>query len=206
MVFVFRRTWSRSTIATVVRHDFETNITVGFIFSDAQARIHHALLGIPQQFRILAHPLLVPFLIGEHMLAEASIIQDVIDEDIIDIEKATGFNNYALTTSNIGLQDYRQLSKKLGYSASFFAYQKARLLALEATHKFCSQQLISWQSWIPKDKWEIYTEPTRILLERAEYTASQIGHALLYRGLEMRLQVQQNVVSINTVSVVFGWY
>jgi hypothetical protein len=169
-------------------------------------RIHHALLEIPQQFRILAHPLLVPFLIEEQMLADASKDQYASDRSIFRIEDATGFNSYVVDESDLGPQDYRKLSKDLGDAATFFAHAKARLLALKAMHDFCSRQLTSCQSWIPTDKWENYAEPTRILLERAEYMTSQIEHMLTYRGQEMRLQVQQNIVRIPSMSITSGHY
>lgn len=190
----------------VLRHDFETDITVGYLLSQQYSKIHHGLLGIPQQFRTLAHPLLVPFLIGEQILEQASIEQDSVDDDLIDIEMATGFNDYSLNEHDGGPQDYRKLSKGLGAAASKYAQLKSRLSAFKAMYEFLSRELKSYQSWIPKDKWQIYMKSTRALVKRAEYTASHIEHLLMYRGLEMRLQVQQNVVSTDSLAVNFEQY
>jgi hypothetical protein len=200
VTFVCRRTDDSRNVNIVLRHDFETDITVGYLLSEGSTIIHHALLGIPQQFRIQAHPLLVPFLIAELMLAVVSIHQNHLDRDVFEIEKATGFGGYSVATSDIGPQDYRNLSKDLGRVATRFAREKARLLALKAMYEFCSRQLKSYRSWIPTYKWENYAETTRTLVERAEYTASHMENLLFYRGIEMRLEVQQNVVSRGCVT------
>jgi hypothetical protein len=80
--------------------------------------IYPALLGIPQQFRIQAHPLLVPFLMVELMLVAMSTHQNYSDHSIFEIEKATGFNGYSVAKSDV-TQDYRKLSKDLGKAAVF---------------------------------------------------------------------------------------
>jgi hypothetical protein len=206
VVFVCRRSDDSRNVSIALRHDFEADITVGYLLSEESAMIHPALLGIPRQFRIQAHPLLVPFLMVELVLAAVSTHLAQSDHSIFDIEKATGFNSYSIAKSDAGPQDYRKVSKDWGKAALFFAREKARLLSLKTKYEFYSRQLKSCQSWIPKDKWENYAESTKILLERAEYTASHIEHLLYYRGLDMRLQAQQNVVSIDNIAASFRQY
>ncbi len=200
VIFVSKRSDHSCNITLVLRHDFEMDITVGYILSDKHSPIYHALLGIPQQFRVQTHPLLVPFLIVEQMLAEASWDGNYAENDIFKIEKATG-HSYSLP-SDVSSQDFRNLSKDLGRAATYFALLRSRILAFKATHELFSRQLNSSQSWVPKDKWANYVEPTRILAERAEFTASHIEHLLLHRGLEMRLQAQQNLVRTYIVTVI----
>jgi hypothetical protein len=202
VILVCNRTIARSTVSIVVRHDFETEITKGYIFSEMTTMIHHALLGIPQQFQGLTHPLLVPSLIVELMLSAASGLQASIDDDLADIARATGFHDGEGYEFIGGLQDYRQISKDLGRVATRFAFAKSRILGIKATHEFCSRNLRSCESWIPEDKWDNYRESTRILLERSEYVASHIEHLLMYRCIEMRLQVQQSVVSTASMAVI----
>lgn len=205
VMFVCRRTDDSRNVNIVLRHDFETGITVGYLLSEGSAVIYPALLGIPQLFRIQAYPPLVPFLTVELMLAAVSTYQNYSDHSIFEIEKATGFNGYSVAKSEV-TQDYRKLSKDLGKAVVFFAHEKARLLTLKAMYELCSRQLKSFQPWIAKDKWDKYAEPTKALLERAEYTASHIEHLLYYRGAEIRLQALQNVVRIHSMSMILMQY
>lgn len=172
--------------------------------------MHHVLLRIPTQFRALMHPLLIPVLIGEQMLEEATFDLDTVDSMIADIEEGTGFNDYAPIEPDSGqsdcFQDYRALSRNLGKVASKFAGTKSAILGIKAMYEFLSQELKSYQSWIPEEKWQDYTESTRTLIERAGYTTSHIEHSLLYRGIEMRLQVQQSVVRITSLTIIHMQY
>lgn len=60
VILVCRSMNSLFTISSILRHDFETGITVGYISSRNEFRIHDALLGIPQQFLLWNHPLFDP--------------------------------------------------------------------------------------------------------------------------------------------------
>lgn len=184
------------TISSTLRHDFKTGITVGYISSRTEFRIHDAILGIPQQFLLGNHPLLIPLLMMERMLQEPSRDYGLNDQAIYDIEVATGFHGFSgVIPDGHDDPDCRQLAKQLGKAAGQYGFAKARLSAIMLVHEFCLRELKSCQSWIPKDKWQNYKEATAKLVERAEYSASHINHLLGYRALEMRLQVQQNVVS-----------
>jgi len=206
VIFVFKSTFAECAFITILRHDFETATTVGYLLSSTTAPVHHILLGIPAQFRALTHPLLVPNLTVEQMLEEATFTLAFVDSMITDIEDGAGFNDYNAIESDSGqsdsFQDYRALSRDLGGAASKFAYLKSRILTVKAMHKFLSQELKSHRSWIPEEKRQDYTESTRTLIERAGYKASHIEHLLLYRGIEMRLQVQQSVVSITDLTII----
>jgi hypothetical protein len=140
------------------------------------------------------------------MLEEFTFTLVFVDRMITDIEDGTGFNDYDAIESDSGqsdsFQDYRALSRDLGKAASKFASTKTAVLGIKAMYEFLSQELKSYQSWIPEEKWQDYTESTRTLIERTGYTASHIEHLLLYRGIEMRLQVQQSVVRINSLTII----
>jgi hypothetical protein len=198
VTFVCRRGYDASSIGTVLHHDFETGTTVGYILSHPKFSIHDALLGVPEQFRFQTHPLLIPLLMVERMLGHTSREYDDVECDVSDIEDATGFHGfYEHTIPNNGNADYRQLAKQLGRCTSRTAFCRSQILAAKLVNELCLRDLKSCQSWIPEDKWQDYKETTARLVERAEYNASNIEHALLFRGLEMRLQAQQNVVSKN---------
>jgi hypothetical protein len=195
VIIVCKRMQSRGLISTTLRHNFESGITTGYIVSHPWHTIHDALLGVPEQFRYQNHPLLIPLLMVERMLKEMAEDYEDNDANVHQIEKSTGFNNYTGREDDYQSVDYRQLAKRLGKTASHYAFTKTSLMAVKLSHEFCLQQLKSCQSWIPEDKWKDYRETTARLVERAEYNASHIEHMLVYRGLEMRLQAQQNVVS-----------
>jgi hypothetical protein len=91
------------------------------------------------------------------MLQEASTDQDRIEAPILAIEKATGFDTYGGFGSD-SPRDYQKLTRDLGVAATRFINLKTRLLGLNTMHEFCSQELDSCQSWIPKDNWQ---NPTR---------------------------------------------
>lgn len=133
----------------------------------------------------------------ERMLKEPSRDYTLNDKAIKDVEIATGFHGFTGVISDDRGPDStnRQLAKQLGKAASNYGFARTRLSATMHVHEFCLRQLNSCQSWIPEDKWQNYKGVTGKLVERAEYSASHINHLLGYRGLEMRLQTQQNVVS-----------
>jgi hypothetical protein len=139
----------------------------------------------------------------ELMLEVCSVEQFGTHRNLNKIEYGTGFHSNGLwAESDKHPQDYRKISKDLGRVASDIAFVKSKILGVKFLHEFCSQHLKSCPSWIPKAKWENYSESTRILLERVEYTTGHIESLLIFCGLEMRLQVQQNVVSIDNMAVI----
>lgn len=209
MIFVCKRTFAPDTVSTVVRHDFETATTTGYLFSDKNLPIHYALLEIPIHFRSITHPLLVPILTGVQMLEEATFGAVYVNDMLADIEGSTGFHDWESVRSGTDAGhhgDYRALSRDLGRTASKFALLKSSILSIRAMHEFLSRELKSYRSWIPEENWKDYSESTKTLNERLDYMASHIEYLLLYRGIETRLQVQQSVVSRDGMVMIFRQY
>src|SRR5271154_3032523 len=95
VILVCRSMNSLYTICSIIRHNFETGITVGYISSRTEFRIHDTLLGIPQHFRLHNHPVLIPLLMMERMLKEPSRDYGVNDQAIYEVEVATGFHSFS---------------------------------------------------------------------------------------------------------------
>jgi hypothetical protein len=112
------------TICFILRHDFDTGITVGYISSRNEFRIHDTLLRIPHHFRRYNHPLLIPLLIVERMLKEPSSDYDLNDQAIYEVEVATGFHSFTGVTTKDPNPDYRQLAKQLGKAASSYTFAR----------------------------------------------------------------------------------
>jgi hypothetical protein len=131
------------------------------------------------------------------MMLESTLVdRNEVALGLQEIENATGFKQHETPSEYAGIpRDYRQVSKNLGRVGALYAFSQTRLLAIKLMNDFCLRQLTSCQSWIPKGKWRKHKEVTNALVERTEYNSSHIQHMLIYQGLEMRLQTQQNVAS-----------
>jgi hypothetical protein len=157
---------------------------------------------MPSRFADTPHPLLVPVLMHEVALEHLTWNLHRSDNALENIEAQSGFNDYEKMSSS-GQTDYRPQIERLGRVTHGFAYDQVRLRNAELMNQFLRQQVSSIQTWLPDEHRQAQLNTINIALqERLEFLRSTIQHLQLYKGLEKRLQVRQNVVSRTLTSTV----
>lgn len=180
------------TLTTVTRYDPETNITAGYILSGTLSEIYRSLLGIPEQFATCDHPLLTPILMVEQTLETFAAAIEEVNGSLYLVEHSTGLEFYRELKNGPNYQEAAQL---LNFECRRFAYLRTVLLTVELKHTFLAEQLEYFNSLTSHPRYQELKSKTAALSQRLAYSQSNIEHFKVYKGLEMRYQAQQILVS-----------
>ncbi|KAH8816952.1 hypothetical protein F5884DRAFT_240788 [Xylogone sp. PMI_703] len=198
-ILIVRRAYILSHISIILRYDPETNVSSGYMITNAQPNtpIEAFFDVFSPQFLVCSHPILLPILTIEGLLECAMVDIEEIFQRLIDIEKQTGFSDYEKDSEDE--IDYQQVVRRLGELNSYYAANTSALLTFLGSTKILQRKLMQMDGKLCKneDKDESLEKPVKYstgLRDRIEYLISSVEQALLYGNLQVRLQAQQQVV------------
>jgi hypothetical protein len=179
-----------------LRYDYASNTTLGYVYSSTPLEIRPDLELIPAEFAKCPHPLLVPIFIHELLLHHLIQNLDFLHRSLRHTEAKTGFSDYGMELGGSRDRDYGSEIERLGCISDGFANDQVRVNNARIVNEFIRLQLSSIDKWLPEHHRRL-APYTTALYERSEFLWSTIQHMKMYRGLEMRLQSRQSVVSIS---------
>ena len=94
LVFVYHRSNNDGTISAVLKYDFETNITVGYVLLGPRISADEVHAAIILHFLSFPHPLVIPTTIAELTAADLLREMTLVHLGLAKIEQDTGFGDW----------------------------------------------------------------------------------------------------------------